>query len=420
MKSDHRVVIIGGGFAGLNAARALNGAPVTVTLIDRRNFHLFQPLLYQVATAALSPANIASPLRYILKRQRNAHVLLGEVTDVDLQGRRIITREGDLPFDSLVVAPGSDNNFFGHEEWARHAPGLKSLEDAIEIRRKVLLAFESAEKETDPAVREALLTFVVVGAGPTGVELAGALAEISRDTLAHEFRSVRTTEARILLLDSVSRVLPPYPEVLSAKAEAALRRLGVEFCPGAVVTSIDADGITIKRGGEDRRIPTRTVLWAAGVKASPLGAVLAKAAGVALGRGGKLGVRPDLTLPGYPNVYVIGDLALVAGDGGAPLPGTAPVAMQEGRYAAEAIKARLRGATPAPFRYFHKGDMATIGRQAAVADVWGLRFNGTLAWLAWLFIHLWYIAEFEDRILVFLQWAWNYVTRNRSARLITR
>jgi len=419
MTSEHHVVIVGGGFGGLNAARALRNAPVKVTLVDRRNFHLFQPLLYQVATAALSPANIASPLRYILKKQKNAEVLLGEVTGVDLNNRKVILKDGELSYDSLVVAAGSENNFFGHDEWEAHAPGLKSLEDATKVRSRILYAFESAEKEKDPEARKAWLTFVVVGAGPTGVELAGALGEIAQDTLLNEFRSIETDSAQILLLDMVKRVLPPFPEELSVKAASALKELGVSFQPDTIVTGISSDAITVKQNGVEKRIPTRTILWTAGVKTSPLAGLLAKAANISLQRGGKVPVRPDLRLPGFPNVYVVGDLAWLSDAAGVPLPGTAPVAMQEGRYAAKHIAATLAGRQIDPFKYFHKGDMATIGRKAAVANLYGFRFNGTTAWLSWLFVHLWYIAEFEDRLLVFLQWAWNYFTRNRGARLIT-
>lgn len=419
MNSQHRVVIIGGGFGGLNAARALKKAPVHVTLVDRRNFHLFQPLLYQVATAALSPANIASPLRYILKRQANTNVILDEVQDIDLKGRRLKLKDGELAYDSLVVAAGSENNFFGHDDWAKYATGLKSLEDAIEMRRKILFAFESAEKEKDPEARKAWLTFVVVGAGPTGVELAGALGEIAGDTLRNEFRSIHTETAQILLIDAVPRVLPPYPPELSQKAEAALQALGVTFMREASVTGIVEGSLTVRQGTTEKRIPTHTVLWAAGVKASPLGQKIAAQAGLALQRGGKVPVQPDLTLAGFPEVSIVGDLAWLGDATGKPLPGTAPVAMQQGRYVARRIQQTLKGEAAAPFQYVHKGDMATIGRKAAVADLAGFRFNGTLAWLSWLFVHLWYIAEFEDRLLVFLQWAWNYVTRNRGARLIT-
>jgi NADH:ubiquinone reductase (H+-translocating) len=420
MSTPHQVVIIGGGFGGLYAARSLRKAPVKVTLIDRRNFHLFQPLLYQVATAALSPANIAAPLRYVLKNQENARVLLAEVTDIDVTRRLVKLKDGqEVPYDTLIVAPGSHSNYFGHPEWIQHAPGLKSVEDAMEVRRKILMAFETAEREKDLEARRSLLTFVVIGAGPTGVELAGSLGEIARDTLRHEFRSIQTQSAKILLIDAVDRVLPTYPEDLSARAVTSLTRLGVEFQGKTFVTQIDADGVVVKRHGQEERILARTVLWAAGVQASPLGEALAKSAGVERLKGGRLAVGADLTLPGRPEVFVIGDLAQAGGENGKPLPGIAPVAMQQGRYAAQLIEARLRNRSIGPFRYHHKGDMATIGRAAAVADLGWIRFNGPLAWLTWLVVHLWFIVEFEDRLLVFLQWAWNYITRNRGARLIT-
>lgn len=416
----HRVVIIGGGFGGLYAARSLRKAPVKITLIDRRNFHLFQPLLYQVATAALSPANIASPLRYILKKQTNASVLMAEAVDFDPVQKRVILKDGEIPYDSLIVAAGSETNYFGHNEWSKHAPAIKSLEDATEVRRKILLAFESAERESDPEKRKAWLTFVVVGAGPTGVELAGSLGEIARDTLRNEFRSIHTDESRILLLDAVERVLMTYPPSLSNKAEKALQKLGVTFQSSTFVTGIFDDHIEVKRQNQPESIPTRTVLWAAGVQASPLGKILANKTGAVLQKGGKIVVDPDLTVPRHPDIFVVGDLAYLMQENQV-LPGIAPVAIQEGQFAADTIAARVMGKTgmPKPFHYRHKGDMATIGRASAVAYFkWG-HMDGVFAWLAWLFIHLWYILEFEDRILVFLQWAWNYATRNRGARLIT-
>jgi len=415
---NHHVVIIGGGFGGLYAARSLRKAPVRITLIDRRNFHLFQPLLYQVATASLSPANIASPLRYILKKQKNARVLLAEATGFDLARKRVLLKDGEEAYDTLIVATGSENNYFGHHEWAQHAPAIKSLEDATDMRRKILLAFEKAERESDPEKRKALLTFVIVGAGPTGVELAGSLGEIARDTLHNEFRDIESGNANVLLLDASDRVLMTYPPDLSVKAQRALERVGVTFRPHTMVTDIAEDHIRFTREGGEEVLPTHTVLWAAGVQASALGGALAKAAGITPQRGGRLGVNPDLSLPGYPGVLVVGDLAYVLKDGH-PLPGIAPVAIQQGHFAADLIEARLRGQAIKPFSYWHKGDMATIGRAAAVADFGWIRFNGVMAWLSWLFIHLWFILEFEDRILVFLQWAWNYFTHNRGARLIT-
>jgi NADH:quinone reductase (non-electrogenic) len=413
-----RVVIVGGGFGGLYAAQALRRAPVQVTLVDRRNFHLFQPLLYQVATGALSPGEIASPLRYVLKRQRNARVVLGEVVDIDVSGRRVLLSDGALDYDVLVVAAGATHHYFGHDDWAARAPGLKTIEDATRIRARILLAFEAAEREPDAARRHAWLTFVVVGAGPTGVELAGALGEIANDTLRHDFRAIRPSDAEIFLLEAADRVLPPYPPSLSEKAKRSLERLGVTVRLGTSVSQIDDHGVTVRVGDREEHIAARTVLWAAGVDASPLAALLARAAGAATDRNGRLVVRPDLSLTGHPEIFAIGDMVHVEQDG-ALLPGIAPVAMSEGRYVARSIAARVAGATVAPYRYFDKGQMATIGRSAAVADLRIVRFSGLLAWLAWLFIHLMYLVEFENRVLVLVEWALNYVTRNRGARLIT-
>jgi NADH:ubiquinone reductase (H+-translocating) len=416
----HRVVIIGGGFGGLNAARALRRVPVHVTLLDRRNFHLFQPLLYQVATGGLSPANIAAPLRGILSRQRNTTVFLADVVDIDVERRAVLLIEGDeVPYDTLVIATGSSHHYFGHEEWAPLAPGLKTIEDAIEIRRRVLLAFEAAEREPDAATRRGWLTFVVVGGGPTGVELAGALGEIANDTLRHDFRSIDPAQAEIVLLEATERVLPPYPPDLSAKAERSLRRLGVTVRTGATVTAIQPGYVAIRSAGQDESIAAQTVLWAAGVQASPLGRRLAERTGVEVDRAGRLVVEPDLTLAGHPEIFVIGDLALCKSERGQPLPALAPVAMQEGRYVARVIAARLRGKTVGPFRYRHRGNMATIGRAAAVAELGRLHIAGYPGWLAWLFVHLLYLVGYQNRLLVLLQWAWNYVTRNRAARLIT-
>ena len=368
---------------------------------------------------SLSPANIASPLRHILKKQANAHVLLAEAVDFDLARKQVILKDGEVPFDTLVLSAGSRNNYFGHDEWRPFAVGLKSVEEATAMRRKILMAFENAERETDPEKRRAWLTFVVVGAGPTGVELAGALGEIARDTLRHEFRSIHPGSSKILLVDAVERVLPTYPQDLSEKAEKALARLGVAVEPRTFVTSITAEGVTIRRGMDVETIASRTVLWAAGVQASSLGAKLARAAGVLVEKGGRVAVGPDLTLPGFPDVFVIGDLAQYAGADGKPLPGIAPVAIQEGRYVSELIRARLNGKTLPPFHYHHRGDMATIGRAAGVANFGNVRFDGFFAWLSWLFIHLLFLIEFEDRLLVMTQWAWNYITYNRGVRLIT-
>jgi len=418
MEEQHRVVVIGGGFGGLNAARALRKAPVQVTLIDRRNHHLFQPLLYQVATGGLSPANIAAPLRGILSRQRNARVLLGEVVGVDVASRRVILSDGETGYDTLVVATGASHHYFGHDEWQPLAPGLKTIEDATEIRSRILLAFEAAERAADRDAVRSWLTFVVIGGGPTGVELAGALGEIANDTLKHDFRSINPADAEILLLEAADRVLPPYPASLSAKAAKALERLGVTVLTNAMVTDIQPGVVRVRLGEEDRTIRTRTVLWAAGVQASPFGIALAEATGATRDRVGRLGVEPDLTLHGHPELFVIGDLACVEQDG-TPLPAVAPVAIQQGRYVGMHIARRLRGEEHGPFRYRDQGSMATIGRAAAVADLGRLRLSGYLGWLAWLFVHLINLVGYQNRLLVVLQWAWNYFTHNRAARLIT-
>ncbi len=422
-------MIVGGGFGGLYAARQLKGAAVDVTLIDRRNFHLFQPLLYQVATGGLSPGEIASPLRAVLSRQRNVEVLLGEVVDLDVEGRRAILRDGEAAYDQLVLATGATDHYFGHDQWERLAPGLKTVEDATEIRSRVLLAFERAERESDPAARRALLNFVIVGAGATGVELAGALGEIANDTLRHDFRHINPAEAGILLLEGTGRVLPSYPPELSAKAEKQLIALGVRTRHNALVTNIDSDGVTLESAGKTEHIAARTVLWAAGVRASGLGQVLAQRTGARLDRAGRVLVEPDLSVPGHPEIHVIGDLANFSHQTGAPLPGVAPVAMQQGRYVARLIRKRLVAPTvsaggglrgePAPFHYFNKGSLATIGRNRAVADFGFLRVAGFPAWFLWVFVHLMYLVEFENRMLVFVEWVYNYITRNRGARLIT-
>jgi NADH dehydrogenase len=419
MDHRHHVVIIGGGFGGLQAALGLRKAPVQVTLIDRRNFHLFQPLLYQVAIGALSPANIAAPLRAILKRQKNVRVLLADATDIDVAGKRVILSDGELSYDTLVVAAGARHHYFGHPEWEELAPGLKTVEDATAIRRRVLLAFEAAERETDPERRKAWLTFVVVGGGPTGVELAGALGELAHHTLKGEYRAYDPSSARILLLEGVDRVLPPYPPGLSAKAATALARLGVTVRTGTIVTDIKPDLVTVRAANGTEQISTHTVLWAAGVDASKLGQALAKATNAAVDRAGRVAVGPDLSLSGHPEIFVIGDMASCKDPGGKPVPGVAPAAMQQGRYVAAQIQARLSGGPLPPFRYKDKGSLATIGRAAAVADFGIIRFSGFLAWLAWLFVHLLFLIGFQNKVLVMCQWAWNYFTRNRSARLVT-
>jgi NADH:ubiquinone reductase (H+-translocating) len=415
----HRVVIVGGGFGGLYAAKSLRHTDVDLTVIDRRNFHLFQPLLYQVATGGLSPGEIAAPLRNILNRQKNTRVLLGEVVDIDASAREVVLKDGiRVGYDTLIVATGSTHHYFGHPEWARLAPGLKTVEDATEIRTRVLLAFERAEKETDPVDRRADLTFVVVGAGPTGVELAGALGEISRDTLKKDFRSINPADANVFLIEGADRVLPPYPPKLSKAAEEALISLGVQTRVGAMVTGIDENGVTVRTGDKATRIAAKTVLWAAGVQASPLGRLLAERAAAPLDRVGRVMVEPDLSVPGHPEIMVVGDLAHFEQDGKL-VPGVAPTAMQEGQYAAHLIARRLRNEKTEPFRYWDKGSLATIGRNHAVADIGPFRFSGYLAWLIWLFVHLLYIVQFESRVLIVFKWAYDYFTYNRGARLIT-
>jgi NADH dehydrogenase len=405
------VVIVGGGFAGLEAARTLSGAPVQVVVVDRKNHHLFQPLLYQVASAALNPADIAAPIRHVLARQENARVVLGDVVAAEPDGRRLRLADGTtLAYDFLLLAAGATHSYFGHEAWAPLAPGLKTVEDALEIRRRVLTAFERAEREADPTVRAALLTFVVVGAGPTGVELAGALAEISRFTLARDFRAISSREARVVLLEGADRVLTSFDARLSAAARRDLERLGVEVHTGARVTRIDPEGVTV---GE-RRFAARTVLWAAGVQAAPL----ARTLGAPLDPAGRVVVASDLTVPGHPEIAVVGDLAAALRPDGRPVPGVAPAAMQQGRHAARNVLRALRGEPHLAFTYRDKGSLATIGRARAVAELFGLRVTGVTAWLAWLFVHVWFIIEFRSRVAVILQWAWTYLTFGRGSRLI--
>jgi NADH dehydrogenase len=407
-----RVVIIGGGFGGLSAARALRGAPVDVTILDRRNHHVFQPLLYQVAMAVLSPGDIASPIRWILRHQRNVEVLLGEVGRIDTD-RRIahLTDGAEIPYDYLIVAAGATHAYFGHDEWLPYAPGLKTLEDALEMRRRVLLAFEKAERESDPVRQRALLTFVIVGGGPTGVELAGALAEIARQSLAKDFRHFDPTSSRILLIEGGPTVLPPFPARLRDAARRDLGRLGVDVRTNTLVTAI---GPGFVQAG-DERISAETVLWAAGVAASPLGASL----GVPVDRVGRVLVQPDLTIPGHPEVFVIGDLASLAGPAGRPLPGVAQVAMQMGAHASRNIIRATQGQPLRPFTYLNLGDMATIGRASAVADLPMIKLTGAIGWLAWLFVHILNLIGFRNRLVVMVQWAWSYFSYQRAIRLIT-
>ncbi len=419
MADPHRVVILGGGFGGLSAALRLKRAPVQVTLIDRCNYHLFQPLLYQVATGSLSPANISSPLRTILKGHKNTQVLLAEAVGIDAAKRRVILSDGEIEYDTLVVATGASHQYFGHGEWEQYAPGLKTVEDATDMRRRILLAFETAERETDPEKLRALMTFVIVGGGPTGVELAGALAEIANDTLRRDFRNIDPSQARIILVEGGDRVLPAYPPQLSEAARKMIVHLGVTVRTGAMVTHIEKHSVTMREGEATEIIPTRTILWAAGVLGSAVGRSVAQQTDAAIDHLGRITVEPDCSVPGHPEIFVIGDLALFTHQTGKPLPGVAQPAIQEGHYVARAIASRLRGEKPRPFHYFDKGNLAVIGRGAAVADLNWLRLSGLPAWLIWIFIHLLYIVEFQNRLLIFLQWAWFYFTFDRSARLIT-
>lgn len=415
-----KVVIVGGGFAGLYAARRLRNAPVQVTLIDKRNFHLFQPLLYQVATGGLSPSDVASPLRRILRKQKNTRVLMGEMVGMDAARRRVILDNGWVEYDYLVVAAGAENDYFGRTDWQEFAPGLKTVEDATAMRARILAAFEGAERESQADKRIGWLTFVVIGAGPTGVELAGALGEIARQTLKNDFHSIDPAQARILLLDAGERVLAGYPEELSAQAERHLIGLGVRARCGLRVEEVTGEGVWVrKRNGEREWIGAKTVLWAAGVRASGAGGILREETGVELDRRGAVRVGEDLSVPGHPEIFVAGDLAHVEGEDGRQVPGVAPAAIQMGIFVAKAIERRLRGEEAGRFRYRDKGSLAVIGRHAAVAWFGRLRFGGALAWLAWLFIHIVYLIGYQNRLLVLLQWALKYVTFNPRARLIT-
>jgi NADH dehydrogenase len=423
-----RVIILGGGFGGLYAALALRRAPVDVTLIDRRNFHLFQPLLYQVATGSLSPADISAPLRGVLSGQKNTRVLMGEAADIDPHARRLILKDGAaFDYDYLLVATGSKSSYFGNDQWSNWAPSLKTIEEATAIRHKILYAFEAAERAEDAKQRRAWLTFAIVGAGPTGVELAGALGEIARHTLKHDFRSIRSEDAQIFLLDGSSHVLPSYPEDLAADAERSLIRLGVQVRPGVRVVGVDANGVTFhNQRGESECLTAKTVLWAGGVTVTSFGRALAARTQAPTDKQGRIMVNPDLTIPNWPEIYVVGDLAALDGKDGKPLPGVAQVAMQGGAYAAKAIVARAYSSNPnggskqlAPFHYFDKGDLAVIGRGAAVARIFGAHLSGLVAWLVWLFVHLMYLVQFQNRVVVFVQWGFQYITFSRGARLIT-
>ena len=426
---NHNVVVVGGGFGGLQAAIGLARAPVEVTLVDRRNFHLFQPLTYQVATGALSPGEICYPLRAIFKRHRNVRVLLAEVTGFDLDSRhvRLEPRAGDsgplaIPYDTLIVAGGSRYSYFGKDEWQVVAPEVKSLESALAVRARILGAFEAAEMEPDQERRQAWLTFVVVGAGPTGVEMAGQIAELARDTLHRDFRTIDPRQGRVLLVETADRVLTSFPPSLSRKAARSLEHLGVMPLLERMVVGIDDEAVTVKAPDDSvERIPARTVIWAAGVTASDLARELAEQAGTELDGAGRMTVETDLSLPGHPEVLALGDMVRVRGEDGTPLtlPGVAPVAMQQGRYAATLVRARLRGGPLGPFHYRDKGNLATIGRARAVADLHWLRLSGFPAWAAWLVVHLWYLIGFQNRLLVLIRWSVSFITRGRGARLIS-
>ena len=427
--SRHRVVVVGGGFGGLQAVQKLRHGPVDVTLVDRRNFHLFQPLTYQIATGALSPGEVAYPLRAIFKRSRNVRVLMAEVTGFDLDAREVLLRPvadvpapPSIPYDSLIVAGGSSYSYFGHEEWREPAPEVKSLESALVVRRRILSALEAAEMETDPERRRAWLTFVVVGAGPTGVEMAGQIAEIARDTVRRDFRAMDPRTSRILLVEAADRVLTSFPQSLSRRAARSLEQLGVTPLVNRTVVGIDDEGVTFEApDGARESVPARTVIWAAGVTASGLAATLGELTGAESDRAGRVAVEPDLTLPGHPEVFALGDMVRVRGKDGVPhvLPGLAPVAMQQGRYAAAVVLSRLYGRQVPPFRYRDKGNLATIGRAHAVADIKGLKLSGLIAWLTWLGVHLVYLIGFQNRLRVLIRWSFSFITHGRGARLIT-
>ena len=421
MPGKQRILILGGGFGGLSAAQALKRVDADITLIDRRNFHLFQPLLYQVATGSLSPGQIAAPLRSVLRRQKNTEVLLGEAEDIDPVAKKLTLRDGGVfPYDFLIVATGSKTSYYGKDDWREDAPSLKTVEEATAIRHKLLYAFERAERSDSEQEARAWLTFVIVGAGATGLELAGAIAEIARETLRQDFRRIRPEEAQIILLEGGPRVLAGYPEDLSAKAEQLVTRLGVEVRKNTFVTDIDEHGLNFKHGEGTGRLDAKTIIWTGGVDTTSFGRRLAERTSAETEKSGKIKVRPDLTISGFPEILVSGDLAYVVGKEGRPVPGVAQPAIQEGRYAAKVILARLKGQpAPPPFHYFDKGDMAVIGRAAAVANIFGIHISGLLAWLTWLFIHLMYIVQFQSRVLVFVQWGFEYLTFSRGARIIT-
>ena len=421
MTQRHRVLILGGGFGGLNAAQKLKRSPVDVTLLDRRNFHLFQPLLYQVATGSLSPGEISAPLRSVLSRQKNTQVLLGDAVDINPETKCVSLLDGAvLRYDSLIVSTGSKTSYYGHDSWRQWAPSLKTVEEATAIRHKILVAFEWAERAASEEEARCWLTFVIIGAGATGLELAGALAEIANETLRNDFRRINPKNARIVLMEGGDRVLLPYPPDLSAKAERLVTRLGVEVMKGVMATDIDGEGVTYKRGNVTEKLAARTVVWAGGVAVTNFGKKLAERTRAETDRHGRIKVQSNLTLPNYPDIFVVGDLAAASDRQGNPLPGVAQVAMQGGTYAAKTIVRRLKGKKELPpFHYFNKGELAVIGRAAAVANIFGLHLSGLPAWLIWVFVHILYIVEFQNRVLVFIQWGFEYLTFSRGARLIT-
>ncbi|HEX9744716.1 MAG TPA: NAD(P)/FAD-dependent oxidoreductase [bacterium] len=419
-ENKHHVVIIGGGFGGLYAGKALRDKRVQVTIIDKRNFHLFQPLLYQVATGGLSPANIAAPLRGIFSRQLNTRVILDEATGFDPDSKRVFLKdEGIVNYDSLIIATGTTHSYFGHDEWEKHAPGLKTIEDATQMKNRIMLAFEQAEKEDDPEKIKELLTFVVIGAGPTGVELSGTLAEITRDTFRRDFRHIDTSESKIFLLEGLNRILPPMHEASSTSGKKLLEKLGVSVITNSMVTDIRKNLVTYRVDNREEKIKAGNILWAAGVIASPVGKMLHDVTGCELDKGGRVIVNPDLTVGKYRDIFVIGDLAHVKDEKGEMLPGVAQPAMQGGRYAAKAILAGLTGEKIPPFKYKDIGTMATIGRNAAVCEIGIFKLSGLIAWFMWLFVHLMYILGYGNKLIIFVQWAWNYFTWARQARLIT-
>ncbi|MFN6530138.1 NAD(P)/FAD-dependent oxidoreductase [Nostoc sp. ChiSLP03a] len=417
--APHRVVVVGGGFGGLYAAKGLNAANVNVTLIDKRNFHLFQPLLYQVATGTLSPSDISAPLRSVFSKSKNTKVLLGEVNEIDPKAQQVILGDEIVPYDTLIVATGANHSYFGKDHWEKVAPGLKTVEDAIEMRRRIFGAFEAAEKETDPEKRRAFLNFVIVGGGPTGVELAGAIAELAYKTLKEDFRSIDTSETRILLLQGGPRILPHMAPELSASAAVSLQKLGIELHTHTRVTNIEGDIVTFKQDNEFTEIASKTILWAAGVQGSPMGKVLTESTGVECDFSGRVIVEPDLSIEGYDNIFVIGDLANFSHQDSKVLPGVAPVAKQQGEYVGKLIQRRLQGKTLPQFRYNDVGSLAMIGQNLAVVDLGLIKLTGFLAWAFWLLVHIYFLIEFDTKLLVVFQWAWNYITRNRRSRLIT-